>query len=379
MKNIFIKASLVVFGGGIALAAIPSVPVDLHWVVSYDTSAFDTTDGDLALDEYAVVGKGTWYIRKVPKDRGQFEMTDNPKDIEGKHLVSVRCDTCVAYSEFSDAEGSIVRAKYENKAEYDDLRMKPDAKQPKKTEMVSVFAAREAEAAIALNATTTSTAVSAVASISFSHTVAGSETLLYVTVHNRSTLRAISGVTYNSVSMTVRDTIDQSTTVRQSDFYLVAPTAGANTVAITFTGGNIGTGMGSATSLTGVDQTSPLDAGAKNNGNAATITCTVTTVANNAWVLDGVTMSDKTTMSTSGSNVQDFFLLINSNTSATAGSRIENKTPAGSTAMSWTTGLGFAQACVAASFKPSTPVSVLQQSVYMGDGATYFGDGRSQF
>ncbi len=107
------KAVRVLIGGAIASAAalvVPIIPQDTQWVVSYETLAFETENGELGINEYALVGQSQgWYVRTIPKENGQFEVTENPVDIQGKKLVDVRCEKCAYYDEFIGKNGEKVR------------------------------------------------------------------------------------------------------------------------------------------------------------------------------------------------------------------------------------------------------------------------------
>jgi hypothetical protein len=95
-------------------------------------------------------------------------------------------------------------------------------------------------------------------SVTFAYTVpAGSNTMLYVgcLLYNEAT-NVISGVTYNSVSMTRSGTaIRANTTQYVTLFQLVAPSTGANNVVVT--ADNSSNFQCGAASFTGVDQTTP--------------------------------------------------------------------------------------------------------------------------
>lgn len=237
-----VKKTILGLAVGASLAAtLPVVPVDMKWEVSYETVGFNTQDMDLGLKEYAVNSDGGWYVRDVEKDKGQFINTDNPKDIEGKNEVKVICEKCVYYSEFIDQNGERVREKQE-KVEYDGLRYTKDFPQPKKLKLESVLFGSIANAAVTLDATTTSGNLSNASSASWSHTVTGSNTGLFVSIaQNDITVadRAVTAITYNSISMTV---VASSTTGANTEeingWYLFSPSTGSNTVSITLGGTN---------------------------------------------------------------------------------------------------------------------------------------------
>lgn len=281
-------------GIGLVVAGIaPVVPQDLKWVASYETISFDTADGDLDLDQYAIVGDG-YYIRTVPKDEGQFIATTSKEAITGKTEIQIACEKCVYYDEFTD--GKRTYRDHSDATKYDKLRAVKDTPQPSKTIFVTPIEAVVTEAAIAYD-TTTVASVNVASSVSFSHVTTGSNTVLVVSSSMFDSAtdanRDITNVTYNSVALTsLRRDNDDTTNVATEMWYKAAPSSGSNTVAITYAG-TLAAGEAFSTSLTGVDQTSPLDA---QNGiaqqNSMGATTTVTTVGANTWIISNVMYSD---------------------------------------------------------------------------------------
>lgn len=179
--------------------------------------------------------------------------------------------------------------------------------------------------AIAFDAVSDSGLKEAVASYTFSHTT-GTLTngILFVTVSSRDTSStdvAVSGVTYNSVAMTkAREDIQETaaasgTWIATSIWYLVAPTSGANTVEVTFTGTIVRSVAGSAT-FSGAAQSSPIDGTTTDfveAGITTVLDATVTTTVDNCWIIDafysgangGVTADGNMTTIFSGVNGGD--------------------------------------------------------------------------
>src|SRR3990167_2839748 len=125
--------------GLIALGTIisaPIVPVEMKWVNSYETVAFETSDGDLGMNEYAIAREGEWYIREVPKNERQFVSTTSPSAIVGKQEVFVTNGNAY-YSRFENKNGDVLRYSM-SKTEYDGLRYIPEYPQPKKRELQSI-------------------------------------------------------------------------------------------------------------------------------------------------------------------------------------------------------------------------------------------------
>ncbi len=147
-KRAWRKLLVGLFGIGVALGA-PLVPVDMEWIISYETVAFATPDGDIAMDEYAVHGD-RFLIREVPKDQGSFTATTSREAIVGKTKVQIRaqkspdnpdCTGCAYYAEFVGRDGGVVREAV-GPQDYRALDRK-GAGQPKKTELVSLASADE--------------------------------------------------------------------------------------------------------------------------------------------------------------------------------------------------------------------------------------------
>lgn len=188
---------------------------------------------------------------------------------------------------------------------------------------------------IVFDAATASGYKTASSSYNFSHTTAGSNRYLRVCVSMLSVGGStVTGITYNSVALSfVGAQASVSGAVRVEEWGLVAPATGSNTVAVT-----LSTALDSAAgagSYTGVQQTSPREtyqsAQATNVG-AADATVAVTTVADNAMVVDCVA-SDDTAITVGAGQVESW------NTTGTLGSGAASREPkgtAGSVTMSWT-------------------------------------------
>lgn len=264
MKKILsiLGITAIVLGAG---STVPIVPSEMKWVVSYETIMFDTADGDLATDEYAVAGEGEWYVRSAPKNKAQFELTTNAKDIEGKKEVGIRakktpenqaCTGCAYYSEFMGRDGQIERV-LQQKKEYEDLKTVKNAPQPKKLEFKSLFAPDEVNAAIAFVATSSTGRVANSSGQSFSHTVSGTDPILFVFPSLNdvtATDRDVTAATYNGDALTLY-TSQSSATIETHFLYRLAPDSGSNTVSLTY-GGTNSSANTSAMTLSGVRQTS---------------------------------------------------------------------------------------------------------------------------
>lgn len=133
-------------------------------------------------------------------------------------------------------------------------------------------------------------------SYSWSHTCTGSNRILIVSVSTLSALATVNTITYNGVSLTRVRLDSDSVAIGTEIWRLVAPATGSNTIAVTLSGACVS--GSSASSYTGVNQTTPIDA---NNGNTGTTgagggssTLTVTSATNNTWAVDAIVTADTT-------------------------------------------------------------------------------------
>lgn len=297
------------------------------WLSSYETLLFDTKDGDLDADQYAIdeTGEG-YYIRTKPKDQAQFDYVPikddkgNVYDVSKLTEVKIVKDGHAYYDEFLTADGakglwddkslyfmadpsqlpsgSVLRVQSNAKKYWDTAQIK-NYPQPEKTEIVTEIPPAEPipeepeHHSIALDVASNSGAKTNTSSYSWSHTCTGSNLLLVVgvTVYNSLTDKTVTGITYNAKAMgSIRSDVDTSSyKVRSALYDLVAPDSGSSyTIAVTLSGTSTES-VGGATSYTGAAQSGQPD---NNNGNhnynKLTATVTVSTIANNCWVFSVV-------------------------------------------------------------------------------------------
>ena len=142
--------------------------------------------------------------------------------------------------------------------------------------------------AIALDAVTNMASGSGT-SLTFAHTCTGDDRILFVFVETaEGTTPVVSGVTYNSVAMTeinnVSFTVGGNAVVYL--YYLVAPSTGANNVVISCSSSMVLI-RGNAVSYTGASQTGQPDGSDTETGSGASGTVTITTTADNCWMVFG--------------------------------------------------------------------------------------------
>ena len=175
------------------------------------------------------------------------------------------------------------------------------------------------------------------ASITWSHTVTTSGGSVVLVVGVNATGTTTTGVTYNGDAMTSLSTqAYNGATDEVSLWYLISPDTGANNVIVTLAGASAGAQAGSI-SLTGVDQTDPLDANNCTSGSSANPSVSVTTVGDNSWLADIVgETSGSTTLTVGGSQTQRWSRA--EITSSGGGSTRGPISPPAATTMTWTIG-----------------------------------------
>lgn len=206
--------------------------------------------------------------------------------------------------------------------------------------------------------------------LTWNHTIpvtAGPNRVLIVGVSIRQTsTEQVAGTpTYGSQSLTNIGFMNHPTGgVRVEMFMLVNPAIGTNQININFTlGSPSARAQGGAVTLSGVDQITPLDtASVFSNNSSTTPLVNITTVTNNAWVVDTLGSRLNANATVGGGQTARW----NSNTGGGppnairgAGSTEGPKAPAGPVTMSW--GLSASQPWVlgAVALRPGGRVYVL--------------------
>lgn len=170
-----------------------------------------------------------------------------------------------------------------------------------------------------------------------SHTTSGTDRLLMVYIY--STIDNVTGVTYNGTAMTFvqKQLMTGAAAGQYIHAYILAnPTTGTNTVTVTSSSG-LG-GYISAVSYTGAKQTGQPDNSTKQAANpVTTLTTSLTTVANNSWLVGYSYMNGSMTAGTDttlrGGSVSGVLEAMDSNGA---------KSPAGSYGLTTDANSGFA-------------------------------------
>jgi len=277
------------------------------WLCSYETICFDTKDGDIDKNEYAVT-QGGYLIRTKPKDEAQFEFVEELDTTGMEEVHIVEGEHCY-YDEFLTAKGAeavwgeekkeiptggVIRIQSTGKKYWDTARIK-NHPQPEKVEMVEELPPPEPPEplpehhSIAHNSSTNSGKRNTVSSFSWSHECTGSDLTLIVGVSIRESTvadRPVSSVIYNADSLIKIDEQNNDTgSTLASLWYRAGPdTGGSYTVQVTMDG-TCSDVVGGATSLTGTDA-DPIGASSKGSGKSKEASVVVTTEEDNSWVHD---------------------------------------------------------------------------------------------
>ncbi len=149
-------------------------------------------------------------------------------------------------------------------------------------------------------------------------------------------------------------------------WYLLNPPAGTNTVSVSFNSAMDGITMG-AVSLTGVQQQAP-EVKKTAVGTSATASATLTTLTNNAWVIDSLGIQSGAVITTVGSGQTQRYFQDNSNDIVGAASTKPVAT-AGSTTLQWNFASSKAWGVVAAAFAPASGGAMLDQekNIYLAN------------
>jgi hypothetical protein len=117
----------------------------------------------------------------------------------------------------------------------------------------------------------------------YAHTCTGSNLILFVSVATNSASDLISGVTYNSVAMTLVDKQQGTSTNYSYLFYLINPATGANNVVVSASSSCAI--YSDAVSYTGAKQSAQPDSSGKGTSTGATLALSTTVVAANCWLV----------------------------------------------------------------------------------------------
>lgn len=199
--------------------------------------------------------------------------------------------------------------------------------------------------AITLDAITNSNSTTPASPYTFSHTVGTGATILLVLIGNRTSIAAITGVTYAGNALTSVRRDGPTNAAISEIWYQVNPATGSNTVSIAQSAA-LTTISVLAVSLFGTDTSNPIDAhnGTTGTGNPSV---DVTSTTDNCWMMDVCFSRGNPTTITQGTESgrtdwsPDWEYEPGGNEGAGGGTKYENVTSAGAKTFSWThTGTG---------------------------------------
>lgn len=204
--------------------------------------------------------------------------------------------------------------------------------------------------AIAVDATSSGSA--SATSVTVAHTCSGSDRILFVGLWVQINSDVVTGVTYNGVAMTQVGKVVNAGTEALYLYMLVAPASGTNNIVASKTGSEL-IQLGAA-SYTGAKQTGQPDASTTNTGSGTSLTTSVTTVADNSWLI----LSAKHTGAASAGTNTTLRIDQSGNGQASIYDSNAAQTPAGSKSLQTTTGASQTYAHVMASFSPATDIAI---------------------
>lgn len=272
---------LAIAGTSTFLYTTPLVPEDVRALKAYETMRFDTPDGDLGMDEYAIDKDGvTYIIREIPKDEGGFYTPTTTQPV-GKKLVDIVCEKCEYYAEFPTNTGKLERKKYS-----DEYKKNP---MPTEKQWRKIFEPKKADAAPPTYGGVATSTYNLVSSVTFSFTTAGSELGLIGSVlmeDSTDTDRDVTLFEYASSTLTKRqDSNDDVANLTVEMWTKQAPASGANNVQVN-TNGTVSSGEVKVEYVTGASQTHLFDvAGGTTASNITYVSYTATAVSSDTIFL----------------------------------------------------------------------------------------------
>ncbi len=202
---------------------------------------------------------------------------------------------------------------------------------------------------------TANSGVQTAASYSFNITInaAGANRLLVVGVSIGDSDTTVSSITAAGIALAFIRRDVRALSAATELWRLVAPATGVVSIVVTLSVAPVRSTLAGAVSLTGVDQTTPVDASNGASGIAAAQpSVSLTTVAENAWVVDTVVDRTNEVLTATSPQVERWNVVDDNSVLTFGGSTKGPVTPAGATTMSWSVA-NSDWVISAASFKPA--------------------------
>lgn len=268
MKSVLNKIIIATVIGGGAIS-VPVYPTDLELLYSYQYH-FDQYQEVITL----VDGKTTANNPQKPFD-----------DNDGNNLISV--------SVFADNKGEITYVQIPDDTYLEMGKRGGEAKNPKQLELQSIYELMKpkiANGAVGYDTSTTGNANPGT-SVTVSHTITGSDTLLLSGVITNDTTDLVTGCTWNGSAMSRVDIQAAATTNFLGYIYsLVGAETGTHNIVCSRSTSNL-IGLMSA-SYTGVSQTGFPDSQAKGTDATGSYDMTSTVVASDSWLFANTRSND---------------------------------------------------------------------------------------
>lgn len=213
---------------------------------------------------------------------------------------------------------------------------------------------------------TSSSACFGCSSLSWSHTVSGSDRCIFVAPTRYDTFDALNTATYNAVSATLVPSSGLTSGNHEVAWYaLIAPSTGANNVQITTTPGVATELTGGAVSFTDCHQTTPYGTAVTASGTSTTPSVNVSSAATEI-VLDNLSILHNGTLTVGAGQTEQWNAIGSGGFAKYAGSR---ETGAATTTMSWSNSTSQAWAISAVPVKPTAvSASIVPSQTLLGVG-----------
>jgi hypothetical protein len=198
---------------------------------------------------------------------------------------------------------------------------------------------------------------SSATSMQWQHTTGnGNDRLLLVSIdvfRSSATPRTITGITYDGTPLTQASTVQYSTNpqIRSYLYYLVNPSSGSKTIAVSFSGSTVA--VGGSVTYSNVDQTSPVQISASNSGSGGSQSVSLTASGSNNKILFGHMGSYRTSSDYSVTEGNGQTNRLEQISSTFKGRDSDKIVTSGSVSMSWTTSQTASWTTVAAVIQPS--------------------------
>lgn len=212
-----------------------------------------------------------------------------------------------------------------------------------------------------------STTGAAVSSLTWTHTVAGSDRILLVAVQvfddTSQAERTVSSVTYNGDALTRIDRKDEGNIAAEL-WYRIAPDTGTNNVVVTLGAANEFSIAG-ASSYNGVDQTNPINVTGTASGGLVEASTSVTTLSDGCMAVDStIKYATNETLTVGTGQTSNYSTVRGSGFGIAGASSYELKTTAGAVTMNHTWTVNDRDwAMVVAALAPSGAVTSTREQV----------------